>query len=156
MNKFKRYLLPIILVVILVLGFFFWEEKVETDSAEMIQTYQIKIARTKQEQAKGFMFKKNIKDDEGLLFVFDHPHVSSFWMKDTFVPLTIFWINEDRKIIGLSQMRPCIEKKCKIYSSKSEVKFAFEIKQLGVENARKFIGKNIEFAADKLFILSDK
>jgi uncharacterized membrane protein (UPF0127 family) len=77
-------------------------------------------------------------------------------MKNTFVPLTIFWINEDRKIIGLSQMRPCIEKECKIYSSKSEVKFAFEIKQLGVENAQKFIGKNIQFAADKLFILSDK
>ena len=54
----------------------------------------------------GFMERKNIPDGTGMLFVFEHDQILSFWMKNTPTPLSIAFITKDGKIKDIFDMQP--------------------------------------------------
>lgn len=54
----------------------------------------------------GFMERKNIPDGTGMLFVFEHDQILSFWMKNTPTPLSIAFITKDGKIKDVFDMQP--------------------------------------------------
>ena len=56
------------------------------------------LALTREEQTKGLMFRKELKQDRGMLFVFKEAGEKSFWMKSTFVELDIVFLDKDLKI----------------------------------------------------------
>ena len=62
--------------------------------------FRVELARTPDEQARGLMFRKELAADRGMLFVHRRPRVSSFWMKDTYIPLDMIWIGPDWTILG--------------------------------------------------------
>lgn len=62
------------------------------------------IARTETERERGLMFRKSLEDGEGMLFVFDKDEQLAFWMKNTFIPLSLAYISSDgtiRQIVDL-------------------------------------------------------
>lgn len=61
--------------------------------------YDVKVAKTDEERQKGLSNKKELPQNEGMLFVFDTPEEVSFWMKDTLIPLDIIFIDKDKKVI---------------------------------------------------------
>lgn len=78
-------------------------------------TYQIKvgkanatveIAATPQERALGLSNRQAIGENEGMLFVFSAPGTVSFWMKDTYVPLSIAFIDADMEVTDIQDMEP--------------------------------------------------
>lgn len=60
--------------------------------------FQVEIARTPDEQAKGLMFRKELPANGGMLFPFDPPQVASFWMKNTVISLDLLFIRPDGTI----------------------------------------------------------
>ncbi|MCL2127258.1 MAG: DUF192 domain-containing protein [Treponema sp.] len=84
------------------------------------------IAKTDDERSKGLMFRKNLPDGEGMLFVFDRDQQLSFWMKNTLIPLSIAFISSDGRIIEIKDMQPGDLNSVK--SSKS-VRYALEAPQ---------------------------
>ncbi|MDR0476308.1 MAG: DUF192 domain-containing protein [Treponema sp.] len=64
------------------------------------------IARTDKQRAQGLMFRKELKDGEGMLFVFEKEQRLSFWMKNTLIPLSIAFISSDGKILEIRNMQP--------------------------------------------------
>ena len=58
----------------------------------------VTIAYSKESQAKGLMGVKNLKDNEGMIFVYDEPSYLSFWMKNTLIPLSIAFVEADGRI----------------------------------------------------------
>ncbi|AEF81714.1 DUF192 domain-containing protein [Leadbettera azotonutricia] len=66
----------------------------------------IEIARSDEERSRGLMFRKELKDGEGMLFIFERDQVLSFWMKDTLIPLSIAFVSADGRIIEIRDMEP--------------------------------------------------
>ena len=70
------------------------------------KTYNVKVAKTDEERAKGLSGITELPEDEGMLFYMDKPQKCSFWMKDTLIPLDIIFIDEDEEVISVHQGVP--------------------------------------------------
>ncbi len=58
------------------------------------------------ERARGLMFRYHLAQDSGMLFVFEKDDVLRFWMKNTFIPLSIAFIDRDGIIANILEMTP--------------------------------------------------
>jgi len=61
------------------------------------------VADTPEKRAIGLMFRLSMAPDTGMLFTYQNVNSSSFWMKNTYIPLDIIWIDSERKIIGIHE-----------------------------------------------------
>jgi uncharacterized membrane protein (UPF0127 family) len=66
----------------------------------------VEVAKTPEERAKGLMHRKHLGKDDGMLFIFETEDVHGFWMKDTFVPLSIAFIDKAGFIVRITDMKP--------------------------------------------------
>ncbi|HCM28285.1 MAG: hypothetical protein A2Z99_19225 [Treponema sp. GWB1_62_6] len=64
------------------------------------------IADDDAERSRGLMFRKELKDGEGMLFVFGEESPLTFWMKDTLIPLSIAYLASDGQIREIRDMEP--------------------------------------------------
>ncbi len=64
------------------------------------------VARAPAEMATGLMWRFSLRPDHGMLFVYDQPRHMSFWMKNTFIPLSIAFIDADGRILNIEDMAP--------------------------------------------------
>jgi len=90
------------------------------------------VAYTSQAQAKGLMGLADLKDGEGMIFVYDSPQQLSFWMKNTIIPLSIAFIEADGRIAVIYDMKTEIgvpDFVLPTYASPTEVKYAIEVPQ---------------------------
>ena len=67
---------------------------------------RVDLADTTARRARGLMFRPTLADDEGMLFLFPSPTTNAFWMRNTFVPLSIAFIDGDGVIIDVQDMEP--------------------------------------------------
>lgn len=65
--------------------------------------FQVEVARTTEEQARGLMFRETLPPNEGMIFPFPSPRLASFWMKNTFIPLDIIFIRGDGTITNIAE-----------------------------------------------------
>lgn len=70
--------------------------------------YMLLIAKTPQEWEKGLMYVRKLDNADGMIFLFPDKEVRSFWNKNTYVDLYIYWLDND-KVIGKSFL-PSVEK----------------------------------------------
>jgi uncharacterized membrane protein (UPF0127 family) len=91
-----------------------------------ITVVKAEIARTDEERGRGLMFRKNLADGEGMLFVYERDQVLSFWMKNTLIPLSIAFIASDGRIVDIRDMYPHDESS--VVSNRS-VRYALEVPQ---------------------------
>lgn len=68
--------------------------------------FKTELAATREEQARGLMFRESLGDDEAMLFPNDLPQARSFWMKNTPISLDIIFINADRRIANIETAVP--------------------------------------------------
>jgi len=64
--------------------------------------YNVEVASTDEEKAKGLQHVESLRDNEGMIFVYDEPQEVSFWMVDTEINLDIIFIDEDWEIIRIA------------------------------------------------------
>jgi uncharacterized membrane protein (UPF0127 family) len=84
------------------------------------------IALTDAQREQGLMYRKVLKDGEGMLFIFQSDQILSFWMKNTLIPLSIAYISYDGRILEIYDMQP--ENLDPVRSSRS-VRYALEVPQ---------------------------
>lgn len=85
----------------------FREEKifVRNSSGEEIEII-VEIAETSKEKQQGLMGRESLCDNCGMLFVFEEDVEHGFWMKETYIPLSIAFISENGTIIEIQHMEP--------------------------------------------------
>ena len=83
------------------------------------------------ERQQGLMGRTSLGADEGMIFLFDDvadgPVTSEFWMKDTLIPLSVAFWDEDGRIVGIQDMEPCTEDPCPTYGSPEPYIGALEV-----------------------------
>lgn len=65
--------------------------------------FNVEVARTKEEQARGLMFRTSLPEGGGMIFPFEKPRIASFWMKNTLIPLDMFFIRADGSIDRIAE-----------------------------------------------------
>jgi uncharacterized protein len=78
-------------------------------------TLAVDLADDPQERREGLMGIQELPADRGMAFVWPGPVDSTFWMKDTLVPLSVAFVDESGHVIDILDMQPCDTDPCPSY-----------------------------------------
>ncbi|HEX4923172.1 MAG TPA: DUF192 domain-containing protein [Bdellovibrionales bacterium] len=114
------------------------------------QTLLVEVADTEERRQQGLMYRKTLEDGKGMLFVFENERPQSFWMKNTYVPLSIGFFSSKKVLIEHFDMEPAsdLEKSPKVYSAKKFAQYALEVPQGWFKRAGIKIGDKFEFVSE--------
>lgn len=84
------------------------------------------VAANEADREQGLMFRRTLPDNAGMLFVFDQPAGQCFWMKNTLLPLSIAFLDDDGTIVNIERMAP---ETTNNHCSLRAVRFALEMNQ---------------------------
>jgi len=84
------------------------------------------VAATEATRTTGLMNRFSLQPDHGMLFVFKEPLPQAFWMKNTYVPLSIAFIDRDGRIINIEDMAPQTQN---THPSRGPALYALEMKK---------------------------
>ena len=70
---------------------------------------EAEVVATPEQRATGLMNRFSMQPDHGMVFVYDRPQPLGFWMKNTYVPLSIAFIDASGKIVNIEDMKPLDE-----------------------------------------------
>ena len=69
-------------------------------------TVRAEVVGTPEARAQGLMFRETVPEGTGMLFVFDRPAVQGIWMKDTYVPLDVPFIDASYRVVNIESLEP--------------------------------------------------
>lgn len=84
------------------------------------------VADTEEQRMRGLMYRFSLRPDQGMLFVFAQPQPLGFWMKNTFVPLSIAFIDSTGRILNIDDMAPQTET---THPSRGSALYALEMRK---------------------------
>jgi uncharacterized membrane protein (UPF0127 family) len=82
------------------------------------------IAANDADRQRGLMFRKEMRTQEGMLFVFDYPEKHCMWMKNTLIPLSVAYLDDDGRVVNIEDMAPQTEDS---HCALQPVRFALEM-----------------------------
>ena len=88
-------------------------------------TLHVEVASTHEKRLLGLMHRKKLPENKGMLFIYSSERIIKLWMKDTFIPLSVAFLNKEKKIINIAKMKPNQTKV--IYRSKDLALYAVEV-----------------------------
>ncbi|HWQ93713.1 MAG TPA: DUF192 domain-containing protein, partial [Clostridia bacterium] len=88
---------------------------------------EVELALNWQQQQTGMMFRTNMAENAGMLFVFPAPHRAAFWMKNTFVPLSAAYIDSEGVILEIHDLQP--HNTTPVSASSDQVQYVLETNQ---------------------------
>lgn len=102
-------------------------------NADPLMTYPLKIkshslraelAQTEEEKRTGLMFRKSLPENTGMLFVYEVEGRWAMWMKNTYVPLSVAFIDRNGVILNIEDMEPLTEES---HAAAGPAKYALEM-----------------------------
>jgi hypothetical protein len=102
-------------------------------SADPLLTYPLKIkghalrvelAASEEDKRTGLMFRRNLGENSGMLFVYENEGRWAMWMKNTYLPLSVAFIDRDGRIINIEDMQPLTEDS---HQAAGPAKYALEV-----------------------------
>ena len=88
-------------------------------------SFSIEVADRDEERARGLMFRHDLPDDRGMLFIFEQTRRVAFWMKNTPLPLDLVFIGENGVVLNISGGEP---QSTDVISPPTPVRFVLELK----------------------------
>lgn len=91
-----------------------------------IHRIQAEVASDFQTRARGLMFRERLGPNEGMVFVFQEKSQQCFWMRNTLIPLSAAFIDDDGRIVNIADMAPRTENS---HCSHAPVRYVLEMEQ---------------------------
>ena len=114
----------------LILNFFlisfytFSNEKIEVSIYNKNITFNVTVAKTIEERRTGLMYRKKLLNNEGMLFIFPREKIIQLWMKNTYIPLDVIFISENKVIVDIKKNMEKLSET--IVKSKVKSRYALE------------------------------
>lgn len=89
-------------------------------------TVLAEVASTADERSEGLMYRDEIPDGTGMLFVFPDSQIRSFWMANTYVPLDIAYLDPSFRVVDIVAMEPLVTES---YASAAPAMYGLEVRQ---------------------------
>lgn len=89
-------------------------------------TVVAEVAATAEERSEGLMYRDEVPDGTGMLFVFQDNAVRSFWMANTYVALDIAYLDPSFRVVDIMQMEPLVTES---YMSRAPAMYGLEVRQ---------------------------
>lgn len=102
----------------------------------------VEVARTPQAQEIGLMHRTSLPANQGMLFVFDQKQTACFWMKNTRIPLSLAFLDDDGTILQLTDMTP---HSLQAHCSNRPVRLALEMNRGWFRNKKIQVGQRFTF-----------
>ena len=106
---------------------------------------EAEVADSPEKQMQGLMFRKNLPDNQGMLFVFNVPDKYAFWMKNVEFPLDIIWINPDKVIIDIKANVLTCRDSCPVLVPQEKAQYVLEVSAGFVEKNQIKITDTVNF-----------
>jgi uncharacterized protein len=112
--------------------------------------FTVEVADTPETRASGLMFRKELADDSGMLFIYPGKQKISMWMKNTLISLDMLFLDRDGTILHISERTTPLS--TQVISSRFRVKAVLEVVAGTVERLGLRAGDRVEhdrLAADR-------
>ena len=113
---------------------------------------KVEVAKSRTQQARGLMYRHQMGENEGMLFVYDTEEPLSFWMKNTFLPLSIGFFDRHRVLTETFDMIPVkseMQTDIPTYRSTKPALYALEVNQGWFARHKIKPGAKFEFISKK-------
>jgi len=70
-------------------------------NGDTLASFRLELAETAAETAQGMMYRRSVPEGTGMLFIMAEERPQSFWMRNTYVPLDIIYLNADGEVVSI-------------------------------------------------------
>ncbi|MBB5207553.1 DUF192 domain-containing protein [Chiayiivirga flava] len=113
------------------------------------QRFFVEIADSDEERARGLMFRDTMARDRGMLFLFERQEPQAFWMRNTRIPLDIFYFDAQRRLVSVAAgVPPCTTPRCPSYPSAGPAQYVLELNAGLSRELKTVAGDAITFSPD--------
>ena len=102
----------------------FSNEKIDVSIYNKNITFNVEVAETIEERRIGLMYRKKLLNNEGMLFIFPREKIIKLWMKNTYIPLDVIFISENKVIVDIKKNMEKLSET--IVESKVKSRYALE------------------------------
>jgi uncharacterized protein len=106
-----------------------------------IHHIRAQVASSPEQRTTGLMYRKNMPQNEGMLFVFAQPDTQCFWMKNTPLPLSAAFVADDGSVVNIEDMQPL---SLATHCSKKPVRYVLEMNQGWFKKRGVAVGAKLE------------
>ena len=102
----------------------FSNEKIDVSIYNKNITFNVEVAKTIEERRIGLMYRKELLNDEGMLFIFPREKIIQLWMRNTYIPLDVIFISKNKVIVDIKKNMEKLSET--IVKSKVKSRYALE------------------------------
>lgn len=143
----KVFLVIAVLIIIILLLFYSSYNPKQIEEVYFGEvTVKVEVADSSEEIREGLMYREELGEKEGMLFIFQDERERNFWMKNTLIPLDMIFLDKDKKIVHIvKNAEPCSEEECQLYNSRYSSKYVIEVNAGFADKHNIEVGDFIEF-----------
>ena len=115
------------------------EEKISIESLFS----KIEVVSNSQERKLGLMYRKNLPNDNAMFFIWEYKKRQCMWMRNTYIPLNVAYLDSSGKILEIYDMVPLSDESV---CSKKRVRYALEVNLNWFEDNNILVGDVLDIS----------